>query len=177
MQRTPLAARYRGADEMSRSYGERYGRGALGALVDEFERATGELVQIVEELTEEQFRTVRDPAAEEEFRSIQTVVNHVVRAGYAHANHVRVAFSMDWSPTAVPLGTRRESVNQLSAMLAYMVATLDGRWEMTEEQIEAVQIKARWGTTYDLEQMLEHAIVHLLRHRRQIARFLGESEA
>ncbi len=161
---------------MSQSYGEGYRNGALAALVDEFERSTKELVQIIEELTDDEFRTVRKPEAEEEFRSIQTVVNHVVRAGYAHANHIRVAFSLDWSPTEIPLGTRTESLDQLSAMLAYMVATFEGRWEMTEEQIEAVQIKSRWGTTYDLEQLLEHAVVHLLRHRRQIARFLWEAE-
>jgi hypothetical protein len=36
-----------------------------------------------------------------------------------------------------------------------------------------VQIPARWGPVYDLEQLLEHMIVHVLRHRRQIERFLG----
>jgi len=38
----------------------------------------------------------------------------------------------------------------------------------------AVQIRSRWGAVYDLEQLLEHAIVHVLRHRRQIERFLTE---
>jgi len=36
----------------------------------------------------------------------------------------------------------------------------------------AVQIKPRWGQSYDLEQLLEHAIVQVLRHRRQIERLL-----
>lgn len=162
---------------MSKPSGERYRTGALGVLADEFERATEELVQIVEELTEDDFQAVRNPEAERDFRSIQTVINHVVRAGHAHANHVRVAFSLEWSPTEAPLGTRSESVKQLSAMRSYMIATLDGRWEMTDEQIEAVQIESRWGPTYDLEQMLEHAVVHLLRHRHQIERFLWQSDA
>jgi hypothetical protein len=43
---------------------------------------------------------------------------------------------------------------------------------MTDEEIMAVSMKVRWGPTYDLEQLLEHAIVHILRHRRQIERFL-----
>ena len=29
-----------------------------------------------------------------------------------------------------------------------------------------------WGQYYDIEQLFEHAIVHILRHRRQIERFL-----
>lgn len=39
---------------------------------------------------------------------------------------------------------------------------------MPEDQIEAVEMTADWGPTYDLEQLIEHAIVHILRHRRQI---------
>lgn len=162
---------------MSKSYRDAYRNGAVGALMDEFERATEELTQLIEDLTDDEFETVRNPGApDEEFRSIQTVVNHVVRAGYAHANHLRMALSAHGSRPEVPLGARSESVEQLAEMLAYMVATLDGRWQMTEEQIEAVEIQSRWGTTYDLEQMLEHAVVHVLRHRRQIERFLWESQ-
>jgi hypothetical protein len=43
---------------------------------------------------------------------------------------------------------------------------------MTDEEITAVKMPVRWGPTYDLEQLLEHAIVHILRHRRQVERFL-----
>jgi len=33
-------------------------------------------------------------------------------------------------------------------------------------------MKTSWGENYDFEQLLEHAIVHILRHRRQIERLL-----
>lgn len=145
--------------------------------MDEFERASEELTKAFVQLTDAEFEATRDrQTQDEECRSIQTVVNHVVRAGYAHANHLRAAFSSQWSRTEIPLGTRTESVAQLTAMLGYMEATLDGRWEMSDEQISAVQINSRWGPIYDLEQMLEHAIVHVLRHRRQIERFLSEPQ-
>ena len=35
-----------------------------------------------------------------------------------------------------------------------------------------IVIHSGWSVTYDLEQLLEHAIVHVLRHRRQIEKFL-----
>lgn len=159
--------------EMSAASRQSYREGALGALMDELERAAGELRQLVEKLTDEELEATRDPEAQE-LCSIQRVLNHVVRAGYAHANYVRVAFSSHGSPAAVPLGKRAESVEQLRTMLAYMAETLEGRWRMSEEELSAVEIKTRWGTTYDLEQMLEHAVVHVLRHRRQIERFLQE---
>jgi hypothetical protein len=28
-----------------------------------------------------------------------------------------------------------------------------------------------WGQLYDIEQLMEHAIVHVLRHRRQIEQY------
>ena len=59
-------------------------------------------------------------------------------------------------------------------MLQHTATTLEGKWELPDEQIMAVKMRVRWGPVYDLEQMLEHAIVHILRHRRQIERFLTE---
>jgi chromosomal replication initiation ATPase DnaA len=41
-----------------------------------------------------------------------------------------------------------------------------------EEYETALKIQVRWGQLYDIEQLMEHAIVHILRHRRQIERFL-----
>ncbi|HUQ34137.1 MAG TPA: hypothetical protein VM095_18595, partial [Pyrinomonadaceae bacterium] len=48
----------------------------------------------------------------------------------------------------------------------------EGRWEMSAEEISGIVIKTRWGAVYDAEGLLEHAIVHLLRHRRQIEKFI-----
>jgi len=35
----------------------------------------------------------------------------------------------------------------------------------------AKKVKTSWGQYYDYEQLMEHAIVHVLRHRRQIVDF------
>jgi uncharacterized damage-inducible protein DinB len=63
-------------------------------------------------------------------------------------------------------------VAQLVSMLEYTVQTLEGRWEMTDEEIEGITLQTGWEVTYNLEQLLEHAIVHILRHRRQIEKFM-----
>ncbi|MNL67316.1 hypothetical protein D3C87_1918870 [compost metagenome] len=46
--------------------------------------------------------------------------------------------------------------------------------EISDDELEqfddSLKIKAGWGQLYDIEQMTEHAIVHILRHTRQIAR-------
>ena len=53
------------------------------------------------------------------------------------------------------------------------VARLAARGYLPEEEASSLQIRSGWGPLYDFEQLFEHAIVHVLRHRRQIERFLG----
>jgi hypothetical protein len=75
---------------------------------------------------------------------------------------------MDAERPARPLLSQTEVLAAFKEMLAHTARSLDGRWEMPYEEMESIAIQSRWGPTYNLEQMLEHAIVHILRHRRQI---------
>lgn len=151
-----------------------YRKGAIGALMDEYERAAAELTRIVNGMTDAQFELVRDRQTDDDHcRSIQTIMSHVVHSGYGYANYIRAAFSVASEKPPFEVLSRNECLNRLAQMIAYTATTLEGRWEYTYEQIMAVQIQSRWGQPYDLEQLLEHAIVHILRHRRQIERFLS----
>lgn len=151
-----------------------YRKGPVGALMDEYERAAGELVALIEGISDEEYELVRDAeAAEDDFRSIQTVLTHVVSAGYGHAGMMRTAWGIERMRRWRELFPRAEARSRVAEMLAYTSATLDGKWDLSEEDAEAIQIRSGWGTVYDLEQFLEHMIVHVLRHRRQIERFLG----
>lgn len=150
-----------------------YRRGGVGALMDEYERATAELRRLVETITEDEFERVADAeTASEDCRSVQTVMAHVVGGGYGYADYIRGVYSMPSARPPKQLASRRETLAQLDAMLEYTAATLDGKWEMTDEENARAVIHSRWGVTYNLEQLLEHAIVHVLRHRRQVERFL-----
>ena len=156
-----------------------YRKGGVGAMMDEYERAAGELKNVLVRASEEQFvRIVDTQTKDEDCRSIQTIMTHVVGAGYGYADYLRAVFGI---PSTRPASTVRgsavpiqhgEAAEKINGFLRYTAETLEGKWEMTDEQIMAVSMKVRWGPTYDLEQLLEHAIVHILRHRRQIERFL-----
>ncbi len=151
-----------------------YRSGFVGALIDEFERASEELLTVLDGISEEEYERVRDTETQDEScRSIQTVFTHVVRAGYGHANLVRKAWGIDrrkWEGELIPRGEAR---NAVAGMVPYASATFDGRWNLSYEEAEALKMQSGWGTTYDLEQILEHMVTHVLRHRRQIERFLG----
>lgn len=152
---------------------ESYRSGAVGALMDEYERAAWELGSLVRRIPEDDFvRVVDSQTKDDDCRSAQTIMSHVVRAAYGYADYVREQFSIESTRPQNKLLSRRESLEQLEAALDYTAQTLDGRWEMGDEEISAIVISSRWGATYDLEGLLEHAIVHVLRHRRQIEKFI-----
>ena len=150
-----------------------YRNGAVGALADEYQRAVDELLGILNRLPEEDYGMIRDrDTADDTCRSIQTIVSHVIGAGYGYAGMLRRAWGVEAperARTQIELANAREA---LGAMLTYTWETLDGRWQLSEEDSMALQIRSGWGPMYDFEQLFEHAIVHVLRHRRQIERFL-----
>ena len=154
-----------------------YRKGAVGALMDEYERAVNEYRSLVQNTTEEEFNRIADSeTADDDCRSIQTITAHIIGSGYAYANYIREQFSTPVEPFQRRLFSHGEVGNEIDKMLNYTIRTLDGKWEMPEGEISRIVINSRWGVVYDLEQMLEHAIVHILRHRRQIDKFLLKFE-
>jgi uncharacterized damage-inducible protein DinB len=152
-----------------------YRSGPIGALMDEYERAAAELSGLIERIPDDDFvRVVDSQTKDEACRSVQTIMSHVVKAIYGYADYIREQFSIASARPQLKLLSRRESLEQLEAALLYTAQTLEGRWEMSDEEISATVINSSWGAVYDVEHMLEHAIVHILRHRRQIEKFIWQ---
>ena len=149
--------------------------GPVGALMDEYERAAAELIRVIAPLSPSQYEEMRDTKTlDESCRSIQTILSHVVNSGYGYANSVRRAYGAPEIPYSHRILARGEVESMVAAMLAYTVETLSDKFHFTDDQLMEI-IVARYGPQKsDLEQLLEHAIVHILRHRRQIERFLAQ---
>jgi hypothetical protein len=151
----------------------RYRQGGIGAMLDEYERALNEFIDVLDGVPEELYlRIVDHDTDDEDCRSIQTITHHVIRAGFGYADYLRGAFSMSSSRPDLALTAPAQAVARLRSMFAYTLETLDGKEHMPYEEMANTRMKVRWGVTYDVEQLLEHAIVHILRHRRQVERFL-----
>ncbi len=152
-----------------------YREGPMGALMDEYEKAAEELKNVLTNIALEEYTAIADKETKDpDCVSIQTIMNHVVRSGYGYANYIRKQFGdnlierNEYYEVSSP-----QLANQaLDKMLLYTVETVDNKWNITEEEVMKHIIITRWGQRYDIEQLLEHAIVHILRHRRQIERFL-----
>jgi hypothetical protein len=150
-----------------------YRQGPVGALMDEYERAAGELTRVLEPLSDAEYERICDPETkDEDCRSIQTIMTHVVRAGFGYAGMLRDAWGIERIVRSSEPIARSDVSSALRGMLDYMIETLDGKWDLSAEEADSMELRARWGPVYDFEQLFEHAIVHVLRHRRQIERFL-----
>ena len=149
-----------------------YRKGAIGAVMDEYERAAAELKNLVGEIYESDFTKIVDPdTKDEDCRSVQTIISHVINSGYGYTNYIRDWFSIPKSSPERRLILQKDFSTEIDKMLAYTSQTLQGKWEYSDEDIMKVKMIVRWGPIYDLEQLLEHAVVHILRHRRQIEKF------
>jgi uncharacterized damage-inducible protein DinB len=152
-----------------------YRKGAIGAMTDEYEKALDELKAILIEIDDERFVKINDSGVAEDFLSVRNIVLHMVRSGYAYANYIRKSFgNKERLRPEIEFDSAANATIALDNMFAYTVATFENRWLMTDDEMMATIIKTSW-TTYDLEAIIEHAIVHILRHRLQIQKAIAKS--
>lgn len=145
--------------------------GAVGALLDEYELTLANFHKVIQDISAAQLVTITDPDAEDvNCRPVQAILGHVVRAGNHYAvqiaNHKGAKLPR---PEVVLRKTANEYRQDLDKMFAFSAEVF--RNIVDDDLIEhdtARKIHVSWGQTYDIEQLMEHAIVHILRHRRQI---------
>ncbi|MBO9585793.1 MAG: DinB family protein [Flavobacterium sp.] len=144
-----------------------YRQGAIGAILDEYERAILDLSKTISSFNDTAITaTINDV-------SVQSILAHVVRSGYAYALYIqKLLGEQNNIPDLVYRKTVSEYQNDLTAFFIFTENMLEN---FSDNQLEECnnekKITTSWGQVYDIEQMMEHAIVHVLRHRRQIEKF------
>lgn len=146
--------------------------GMFGALLDEYARAAEDLCRTVEALPVDRFHEERE-SPEPDTVSLRAICSHVALCAWGYAGYIRTARGLpripcpyDKDAPATPAVLRP----LLAAALRHTEATV-ADCPTDEAGLAALRFQVRWGPTYDPEMILEHAIVHLLRHRRQIERW------
>lgn len=152
--------------------------GAIGALLDEYERAIVDLKSVIAPITTDALIAIVDATTkDEDCRSIQTILSHVVGSGYTYVIEIRKWLGEDVAYKEKELlSSVEEYISALDKMFAYNEKLFQDHPNLQLEEFHTEKkMTVRWGQKYDPEQILEHAIVHILRHRRQIERFLVKS--
>jgi hypothetical protein len=148
--------------------------GPFGALMDEYARAAEDFCRVLEMVDLEVFTRKQD-SQDPDTRSIQDMCAHAIGAAHRYADYIRKARGLPFvelftlNPDQVPTPVAIRPL--LREALRYTEGALDGLYDAKEEEVSAVTFAVRWGPTYDPEMILEHGIVHLLRHRRQVERW------
>jgi len=151
-----------------------YRKGAIGALTDEYEKALEELKALLKNITIENFKEIKNASVQEDFQSVRNIVLHIVNSGYVYANHIRKRFENTITNKEVKIDTVEEAFHHLDLMFQYTVDTFEDKWLLTDGELLNTIIKTSWST-YDLEAIIEHAIVHILRHRLQIEKLMSKT--
>jgi len=111
---------------------------------------------------------------DEDYENRERLVAHVQRSARSYLLWI-------WEMLERPIEDLpyvREPDEIVPRLDAYMAETLDG-WRrhlapLAPEQLAPKQYLSRWGEPHTIEQMLEHAVVHPMRHRIQLERILAD---
>ncbi len=148
--------------------------GPFGALMDEYARAADDFCRVVETFDAARFAAVR-PSDNPNTVSPRAICAHVCGASYRYAYYIRKALGQDFVERYLMDESRVASPQLVRGLLAEGMLlteeTVEPLREMTAAEVLALSFTVRWGPRYDAEMMLEHAVCHLLRHRRQLERW------
>jgi hypothetical protein len=148
--------------------------GPFGALMDEYARAAEEFCRVAEGFDTARFvaeRSSDNPTTV----SPRAICVHVCGGAHRYAHYIRKARGVDFVERFELDPSRLRSPQDVRELLAdaiiFTEATVEPLLRATEEEIQTISFTVRWGPRYDPEMLLEHAVCHLLRHRRQLERW------
>lgn len=149
-----------------------YRQGAVGALLDEYERAILDLQKTIEDISDQELIIVIDTKTTDlNCKSVQTILSHIVSSAYGYATCIQKGHNVNWKDKSFH-STVKEYTQDLTDAFAFTTMVFkDIRDNELEQFDNSKKLMTVWGQVYDIEQMTEHAIVHILRHRRQIEKF------
>jgi hypothetical protein len=149
---------------------------ALKALIHENSKAIEEVISIIATLGNDDLKIVRDAVTSDpDCVSIKSVIDHMLRSGYNYIKYILdfKKIKLDDYLSEFHCDTPTKCIIALKIMdYYYEVNLLKLSDDMLGENDPAKKIKTKWGNYYDIDQLLEHAVMHVLRHRYQIEKFL-----
>ena len=101
-------------------------RGLVPALIIEYAKAVEAFKVMLLEVGDQEFEEIVDPdARNDDFRSVRSITNHVIRAGYVYANYIRRQYVQDLVEHSeeYDLQDAEAACDEFDAMLDYIMDT------------------------------------------------------
>ena len=107
--------------------------------------------------------------------SPRAICLHVIGAAHRYAHYIRKARGVDfierYEASPAQLRSPQDVRGLLTEGILLTEESVEPLLNATDQEIQALSFTVRWGPRYDPEMILEHAVCHLLRHRRQLERW------
>lgn len=150
--------------------------GGLGALMDLYEQEADLLFEMMnQKVNDEAWAVIKDAETkDEDCRSIQTICQHIVGAGKYYIELAKKGENPDYTmeKDSISVKDKADFEAQFKTVLENQANHYKGRWDMSDEDIDKIKVKTGWGPVLDIESLMEHAILHVMRHHRQILRWV-----
>ena len=150
--------------------------GMLIALMNEYRKSAIEYKQILTNIPQDLFEKITDDKTKNiDCKSIQSITFHIIQSGYTYSNYINSVNEREWFEYTENVETPKKGIEEIDKMLDFTENSFNGFWNKTNKEIGEWKFDTRWNVTYDFEQLMEHAIVHVLRHRRQIENVINNN--
>ena len=149
-------------------------KNAVNAILEVYQNVIEDLQFSIKNISADNLIKVVDlQTSNPDCKSIQTILAHVISSGYSYCVYIQNSLGKDVKrPEKILRLSVDEFINDLNKVIEFTQETFIEIYDFELEKFEnSKKIKTSWQQTYDIEQMMEHAIVHVLRHKRQIEKF------
>lgn len=146
-------------------------KGAVTAILEIYKQVIEDLKNSIKEISDDQLLTIIDSkTTDDNCRSLQTILSHIVSSGYSYATSIHNHRGNSFEKQVKKFNDSIDSyLIDLDTMFAFNEFVFDKIYDNElEENNQENKMKTGWQQYYDIEQLMEHAIVHILRHHRQI---------
>ena len=150
-------------------------KGVIGALLFEYKNVLEDLKNNIYGISEADLVFIADAkTANKDCISIQSILTHIILCGTYYLTMIdihRGNAKSPW-PTRIYYDNADEYIAALDNLYEKTVSFFNdiSNSEMAQYNPDK-KLVTFWGQYYDYEQLMEHAIVHVSRHRRQILEF------
>ncbi len=149
-----------------------YREGWIGALLDEYERSINDFLVWSNRIVPSRFEEILDTNTQDpDCRSFKSICEHVVNAGHGY-NHYLERYYLEINAKRIRVNVTKDNLSEEMRGMFSNTERICGQLSSLDEEWLMVPFQSDWGQEYDTEQILEHAVLHVMRHRRQLQRFI-----
>lgn len=153
-------------------------RSAVNAILEVYKNVITDLKFFLNDISDEQLILILDSTTQnKDCISIQNILSHTINAGYSYLDYIQKNRNVDFKkPDRLYSSSIKDYQNGLDEMFYQTVNVFQNIFDDELERYkDSEKILTRWNQNYDIEQIMEHAIVHIMRHQLQIKNLIQKN--